>query len=65
MRSSNHTTKGVFDGSATVSVQVQPKSANISVAVNGEKLDNRTINKFGTQEARKGLVFDASASIPM
>lgn len=62
VRSSN---KGIFDGEATVSVNVSPKSANVIVYANGKKMDKNKPVKVGVQEAKKGVVFDGSATLPM
>ena len=62
VRSSN---TGIFDGEATVSVNVSPKSANVIVYTNGKKMTKQKPLKVGVQEAKKGLVFDGSATLPM
>lgn len=62
VRSSN---TGIFDGEATVSVNVSPKSANVIVYTNGKKMTKQKPLKVGVQEAKKGIVFDGSATLPM
>lgn len=65
VRSSNHTSDGIFDGEKTLSVDVAPKSAIISVYANGKKMDKHDPIKIGVQEAQRGVLFDASATIPI
>ena len=48
-----------------VSVNVSPKSANVIVYTNGKKMTKQKPLKVGVQEAKKGLVFDGSATLPM
>jgi hypothetical protein len=48
-----------------LSIDVSPKSAVISIYANGQKLDVNDIVKIGVQEAQRGVVFDASATIPI
>ena len=62
VRSSN---AGIFDGETTISVNVSPKSANVIVYANGKKMDKNKYVKVGIQEAKKGIVFDGSATLPM
>ena len=62
VRSSN---TGIFDGEATVSVNVSPKSVNVIVYTNGKKMTKQKPLKVGVQEAKKGIVFDGSATLPM
>ena len=62
VRSSN---AGIFDWETTVSVNVSPKSANVIVYANGKKMDKNKYVKVGIQEAKKGIVFDGSATLPM
>lgn len=62
MRSSN---TGIFDGEATVSVNVSPKSANVIVYANGKQMNKNKYIKIGVQEAKRGVVFDGSATLPM
>ena len=62
VRSSN---TGIFDGEATVSVNVSPKSANVIVYTNEKKMTKQKPLKVGVQEAKKGIVFDGSATLPM
>lgn len=62
VRSSN---SGIFDGEATVSVNVSPKSANVIIYANGKKMEKQKAVKIGVQEAKKWVVFDGSATLPM
>jgi PKD repeat protein len=64
VRSSNKA-KGVLDGDQTLSIDVAPKSAVISVHANGQKMDKNGKVKIGTLEAEKGVVFDATSTIAM
>ncbi|MDO4713341.1 MAG: PKD domain-containing protein [bacterium] len=50
VRSSN---SGIFDGEATVSVNVSPKSANVIIYANGKKMEKQKAVKIGVQEAKK------------
>lgn len=65
VRSSNKHTEGIFDGERSMSIDVSPKSAVLSVYANGQKLDTNEIVKIGVQEAQRGVVFDASSTIPI
>lgn len=65
VRSSNKETQGVFDGEMSMSIDVAPKSAVLSIYANGKKLDTNDTVKIGVQEAQRGVVFDASATIPI
>lgn len=65
VRSSNNTSAGIFDGEKTISVDVTPKTANIVVYANGQRLTKNTNIKLGIQEAQKWIIFDGSATLPM
>ncbi len=65
MRSSNQVAAGIFDGEKTLSIDVTPKTANIVIYANGQKLIKDNKIKLGIQEAEKGIVFDGSATLPM
>jgi len=65
VRSSNKSAKWIFDGEETMSVNVSPKSAIITMYANGKKLDPDKIFKIWVQEAEMWIVFDASATIPV
>lgn len=65
VRSSNKQTKNIFDGEDTVSINVSPKTANIAIYANGQKFKTDKLVKVGTQEAKKWIVFDATATLPM
>lgn len=65
VRSSNQATNGIFDGEKTISIDVTPKTANIVVYANGQKLIKDSKIKVGIQEAEKGIIFDGSATLPM
>ncbi len=65
VKSSNKITEWILDGEKTISVDVLPKTANIVVYVNGQKLTKDTKLKVGVQEAQKGIIFDGSATLPM
>ena len=42
-----------------------PKTANIVLYANGQKLIKDGKIKIGIQEAQKGIIFDGSATLPM
>ncbi len=63
-RSANNTSQGILDGKATTVISVAPEIANLVVYANGKKLQEKNHTKIGTQEAQRGVVFDASASLP-
>ncbi len=65
VRSSNKSTDGIFDGEKTMSIDVLPKTANIVVYANGQKLVKDSKIKIGIQEAERGVLFDGSATLPM
>lgn len=65
VRSSNQATNGIFDWEKTISIDVTPKTANIVVYANGQKLTKSDKVKIGIQEAEQGVVFDGSATLPM
>jgi len=48
-----------------MSVDVTPKTANITAYVNGQKLSETAKTKISIQEAAKGVVLDGSATVPM
>lgn len=64
VRSSNKA-KGILDGDQTISIDVAPKSAVISVHANWQKMDKNGKVKIGTLEAEKGVVLDATSTIAM
>ena len=63
VRSSNKTAKWVFDWKKTLSIDVKPKAAVISVFANGKKLKTNEKMKFWTQEWAKGMLLDGSATM--
>lgn len=63
VRSSNKTTKWIFDWKKTMSIDVKPKAAVISVFANSKKLKKFEKIKFGTQEWQKWIVLDGSATV--
>ena len=65
VRSSNSSDEWIFDGEKTLSIDVTPKAAIISIYANSKKLKAFEKVKFGTQEWEKGIVFDWSATIPI
>jgi len=65
VRSSNRTSQWIFDGEKTMSIDVTPKTAIISIYTNGQKMTKDSKIKIWTQEAERWVVFDASATIPM
>ena len=65
VRSSNKVANGIFDWEKTMSIDVLPKTANIVVYANGQKLVKDGKIKLGIQEAQKGIIFDGSATLPM
>jgi hypothetical protein len=46
VRSSNHLTKGILDGTTDITVNVAPKAANIVVYANAKKLDKNKATKI-------------------
>ena len=65
VRSSNKVTEGIFDGDKTMSIDVTPKTANITVYANSQKINKDGKTKISIQEAEKWVVFDGSATVPM
>lgn len=65
VRSSNKATDWIFDGEKTMSIDVLPKTANIVVYANGQKLLKDGKIKIGIQEAERGVIFDGSPTLPM
>ncbi len=65
VRSSNNIDKWIFDWEKTISIDVTPKAAIISIYANSKKLKSFEKVKFGTQEWAKWIVFDGSATIPI
>jgi len=65
VRSSNKSTKWIFDGNKTIAIDATPKTANIVVYVNGQKVNKNDKIKIGVQEAEKWIIFDGSATLPM
>jgi len=65
VRSSNKTSEWIFDWEKTLSVDVAPKSAVITIYANGQKMNKDHPIKIGVQEAEKWVIFDASATIPI
>jgi hypothetical protein len=65
VRSSNAETQGVFDGSESIAVTVDPKAANIVVYANGKKLDENDIIRLGSHEAEDGILIDGTATTPI
>ena len=63
VRSSNKTDKWIFDGNKTMSIDVKPKAAVISVFANSKRLKTFEKTKFGTQEWQKWILLDWSATI--
>jgi len=64
VRSVNQRNLGILDGTQIVPITVAPQAAIISVFANGERLDRRVHTKLGSREARNGIRFDGSATIP-
>lgn len=50
VRSSNKTSEGIFDGSKQFNVDVTPRTANIVVYANGQKMEKNKKIKLGLQE---------------
>jgi len=66
VRSSNNLPpQWIFDGEKTMSIDVTPKTAIISIYTNGQRMTKDSKIKIWTQEAERWVVFDASATIPM
>jgi PKD repeat protein len=53
VRSVNKSDKKIFDGEKLLTVDVAPKTANISVYANSQKLTKETVTKISIQEAQK------------
>lgn len=64
VRSSNKVSEGIFDGSAKFNVDVTPRTANIVVYANGQKMEKTKKVKLGLQEGQRGVVLDGSATTP-
>jgi len=58
VRSSNKVSEGIFDGSAKFNVDVTPRTANIVVYANGQKMEKTKKVKLGLQEGQRGVVLD-------
>ncbi len=56
--------KWIFDGKATVDIVAEPPIANIVIYANMRKLTENYIVKFGKSEAKKWIIFDATATTP-
>ncbi len=54
--------KTAMDGIDKVKIKVQPPSSNLRLYINGEEV--QAIKKIHISEAKKGISFDASKSIP-
>lgn len=65
VRSSNKVSQWIFDWEKTISIDVTPKTAIISLYVNWQRMTDFNKVKLWTQEAERWVVFDASATIPM
>lgn len=63
VRSSNQINEWIFDWTKTISIDVKPKAAVISVFANSKRLKTVEKIKFGTQEWEKWIVLDWSATI--
>lgn len=63
VRSSNKINEWIFDWEKTISVDVKPKAAVISVFANSKRLKTFEKVKFGTQEWQKWVILDWSATI--
>jgi len=64
VRSVNKYTKGIWDGEASIAINVLPQIANIVIYANFKKLSDDYIVKIWKQEAKKWVIFDASATTP-
>jgi hypothetical protein len=53
VRSSNKATEGIFDGDKTMTIDVTPKTANITVYANSQKVNKDGKTKISIQEAEK------------
>lgn len=60
VRSSNRVDQWILDGTQIFNVNVAPKSANIFVYANGQKMEQESKVKIGLQEWQRGVVFDGS-----
>jgi len=63
VRSANQGSEGIFDGSAKIAINVAPPAATVSIFAAGQRLKDDVIAKVSTQEARAGVIFDASATL--
>ena len=59
---SSNKNQGIMDWGRDLKISVQPKTTNIIVYANEIKLKKKEYNKIGTQEAKKGIIFDASTT---
>ena len=64
VRSSNVNIKGILDGEMNLTVDVAPRAANIVVYANTIRLDRNRAIKIWTQEAKKGVIIDGTATMP-
>jgi len=65
VRSANNTTKGIFDGSDDVSVNIAPKAADIVVRINNHILSTDNVFRIGTHDAKKGILIDGTSITPI
>lgn len=64
-RSANNLTRGIFDGEASVSVNVWPRSANLAVYIAGQEWTQDGIVRLGTHEAQRGVLIDGTGTTPL
>jgi PKD repeat protein len=62
VRSANQSSEGIFDGSSKISIDVAPQAANIVIYAAGQRMREDQPTKIGSQEARRGIMLDASAT---
>lgn len=63
VRSANQQSDGIFDGSAKIAINVAPPAATVSLFAGGQRMKDDIITKISSQEARAGILFDASATL--
>ena len=52
VRSVNQLSKGILDGSSSTSVNVSPESATLIIYANGQQLNEDSLVKMGSLEAK-------------
>lgn len=64
VRSVNNLSKGIFDGTNQINVNVGPQVVRFGVYVNGVKGSINDTMRVGSQEALDGIIIDGTATVP-